>query len=126
MATYCPQCGQPNPGSSVDCSNCGYDLHQEPRPRPDPQAVRRPLGRAQSLGVMLSLSIAATLLCCLPTGVVAIVYTARAMARRRDGDLEAASHAARIARRWLLVSILLGLGSYLVSYLSSLPGASGG
>jgi hypothetical protein len=63
-------------------------------------------------GLWLGLSIAATLLCCTPIGVVGIVYSALAMEARTRGDLYGWESRVRSARTWTLWSV--GLGALLV------------
>jgi hypothetical protein len=50
-------------------------------------------------------SIVATIFCCQPFGIVAIVYSAMAGTARDLGNLELARHRARQARTWTLVSV---------------------
>ncbi len=47
----------------------------------------------------------ATVLCCLPAGVVGIVFAAQANSAKNVGDLATAREKARIARIWTLVSV---------------------
>jgi hypothetical protein len=60
-------------------------------------------------GYLLPASIAATLFCCLPTGVAAIVYSAQARSKSQAGDTAGASEAAKKARMWLIISVVLGV-----------------
>jgi hypothetical protein len=68
-----------------------------------------------------------TLFCCLPFGIVSIVYAARVDGKRAAGDIEGARNDARLAANWAIVSavsfpivfmMLLALGA-----LGSLLGA---
>jgi hypothetical protein len=64
---------------------------------------------ASSPGLWLGLSIASTACCCLPFGIVGIVYSAMAInARNRDSGWEAESYTAK-ARGWTIASIICGL-----------------
>lgn len=56
-------------------------------------------------------AILATLFCCLPFGVVGIVYAVQASSRRDQGDLAGATAAARSAKTWTLVSFWVGLAA---------------
>lgn len=60
-------------------------------------------------GYLLPLSILATLFCCLPTGIAAIVFSAQARSRSQAGDHAGASRAVRRARIWLILSVVLGI-----------------
>lgn len=62
----------------------------------------------------LGWSVAATCLCFLPLGLVAVAYGLRASRAVGAGDMAAAALAGRVARRWLVVTILVGLGTYAV------------
>ncbi|MEM9293245.1 MAG: CD225/dispanin family protein [Acidobacteriota bacterium] len=77
----------------------------------------------------LVLSILATLLCCLPAGIVSIVYSSKANNARRYGDYAGGHEAARIARVWLIASVglvLIPLILYLfVIFFAAIVGAVG-
>ncbi|CAO5254479.1 CD225/dispanin family protein [Frankia sp. AgKG'84/4] len=51
-------------------------------------------------------SLVATLLCCLPTGAVALVHASIAQNRLQSGDLDGARQASARARRWCVVSLI--------------------
>lgn len=68
----------------------------------------RPPG-ANVPGWLLPASIVATLFCCLPTGIASIVYSVQARTKSQAGDYAGASQAARNARIWLLVSVVVGV-----------------
>jgi len=53
-------------------------------------------------------AILTTLFCCLPLGVVSIVYAAQVDGRRAAGDLAGAFEASRKAARWAWASALAG------------------
>lgn len=54
-------------------------------------------------------SIAATVLCCLPAGIVAIVFAAQAQSAINSQNWSTAQEKAAKARTWTLVSVVLGL-----------------
>lgn len=54
-------------------------------------------------------SILATILCCLPFGVVGIVYASKINALQKMGDYEGAKAAAKKAKIWTIVSAVIGL-----------------
>ena len=60
-------------------------------------------------GLWLGLSIAATLLCCLPVGIPGIVYAALAISAQGRGDWSTAEVQTRQARGWTMASIVIGL-----------------
>ena len=54
-------------------------------------------------------AIITTVLCCLPTGVVAIVYATQVTNKYRAGDIEGAKRASEIGAWWCIASIILGI-----------------
>lgn len=60
-------------------------------------------------GLWLGLSIASALLCCVPVGVVGIVFSAKAMEARNRGDVQRWREEVEKARKWTLWSIGLGV-----------------
>lgn len=54
-------------------------------------------------------AILATLFCCLPAGVVAIIYAAQVDSKWNSGDTAGALGAAKNAKTWCLVSVGVGL-----------------
>ena len=85
----------------------------------------RPPG-ANVPGYLLPASIAATLLCYLPAGIVAIVYSAQARSKSQVGDYAGASHAARNARIWLIVAVVLGIVAIILAFTLGILGAIAG
>jgi hypothetical protein len=65
-------------------------------------------------------AIAATLVCCMPGGVAAIVYATKATSAKDRGDYAAAAEAAKQARTWLIISVVLGLLIFAASIVSNL------
>jgi len=69
---------------------------------------------------LLVFSIIATLLCCLPAGIAAIVFASKANSAKRMGDFEAARVAAKQAKTWLTVSVVAGILVFVISIFSSI------
>ncbi len=68
----------------------------------------------------LAWSILSTLFCCLPAGIVAIVYSSKVDGLWFGGQKAAAADAARKAKTWTLVSVIAAAAGwiiYLVLYL---------
>lgn len=64
-----------------------------------------------------------TVLCCMPAGVVAIVFAAQVSQRYYAGDYEGAERNSRRAQIWIIVSFVLGLlSSTIISPLMGLMG----
>lgn len=66
-------------------------------------------GAAAGVNTWLWQSIVATLFCCLPAGVVGIVFAAQANSAKNMGDVATAQEKARLAKIWTLVSVGVGL-----------------
>jgi interferon-induced transmembrane protein len=96
---YCRNCGTPNVEKAVNCASCGAVL--EP-------AV------GTKIDNYLVLAIVVTVLCCLPLGIVGIVYAAQVNPKVQAGDLAGAQEASRKARLWTLWGLGLGLTLYLL------------
>ena len=57
----------------------------------------------------LALAIIATICCCIPTGIVAIIYAAKVSPAYMRGDYAAAVEASSKAQLWVIVSFVAGL-----------------
>lgn len=68
-------------------------------------------------------AILSTLFCCLPAGIVAIVYASQVDGKVRSGDYEGAVQASNNAKTWTFVSAGLGL---VVGIIYAIIGISGG
>lgn len=62
----------------------------------------------------LGWSIAAAVVCFLPIGLVAVWYGSRVMVFTQAGNMAAAQRASTLARRWLIVTVVVGLLAWLV------------
>ena len=96
----------------------GYGYGYGPAPGPKP-------------ATNLVWGILTTVLCCLPFGIVSIVYAARVDGLWNSGDAQGAYDASKRARTWAIVSALTAVG-LLILYavgafaLFSTSGSSGG
>lgn len=67
----------------------------------------------------LALAIISTILCCLPLGIVSIIYSTKVNSLYEDGKYDEAERASKNAKTWGLVSIgvaLLGLILYFLIF----------
>jgi hypothetical protein len=85
----------------------------QPPPQAPPQAPHvghpAPVGAVPvSIPNYLVHSIVATVLCCLPTGVVGIVYASQVNSKLAGGDIAGAKQASDRARLWSLISLAAG------------------
>ena len=118
----CPHCGgsmQVTPearGKTAACPHCGQQL-SIPTPAAAPPRVP-PMARTPEVPTYLVWAILATLFCCLPLGIVAIVYSAHVDAFLSVGSVAEAAGQSRKARTWCWIAFLVGLVSGIVSLAS--------
>lgn len=74
----------------------------------------------------LILSILSTLCCCLPFGVVGIVFSAKINSSMAAGNLEEAQKNAKMARIWIIVSFVLGILTWVIYMMLIVTGAISG
>ena len=74
----------------------------------------------------LVFAILTTIFCCLPAGIVAIVYAAQVNGKLQMGDLAGAQQASKNAKMWSLISLGVALGGILLYFLLIMAGVMGG
>lgn len=70
----------------------------------------------------LAQAILVTLFCCLPFGVVAIVYAAQVNGKLSAGAIQEATEASKNARTWCWVSFWVGLGIGIIYFFIAIVG----
>jgi hypothetical protein len=105
---YCTSCGKPLPANVTACPNCGHAV-QSFLPVP---AIPNHLVSA----------VLVTLCCCLPFGIVALVFAAQVNSKIGAGDIAGAQAASNSARTWVLVAFISGLLTFGGAALFSLMG----
>jgi Interferon-induced transmembrane protein/zinc-ribbon domain len=106
---FCTQCGANNPDTAAVCAQCGRNL-QAGSPVVPLQATGVVLPPGTTVPNYLVFAILATVFCCLPAGIPAIVYAAQVNSKLQVGDLAGARLASKNAKLWCLISLGLGLG----------------
>lgn len=111
---FCPNCGVQQPDNAFACSQCGAPLSGRPQ---IPQSVApHPMqGGAQGGQLLpppsyLAGAILVTLFCCLPFGIVSIVFASQVSGHIASGNLAAAQEASRKAATWMWWGFGIGLG----------------
>ncbi len=99
------------PNGMTRCPNCGEII--EPRQSGGYYNDNRP----EKPNNYLVWSILVTLFCCLPCGIVAIVYSASVDSAYYAGDYARAFSASKKAYTWMLVSLISGIVIYLATVL---------
>lgn len=121
----CPNCGTSNLDNANICVNCGRPLAGGAPPPPPPSAAPQQTytppppsaarfdtpGAApvQQIPNYLWQSIVVTLCCCLPLGIVAIIFAAQVNDKLRQGDYAGAMEASKKAKMFCLIALGLGL-----------------
>lgn len=106
---FCPQCGANNADTAVVCMQCGRNLQAAaPAPLNIPGVVQPPAVPVQNYLVFAILS---TVFCCIPAGIVAIIYAAQVNGKLQIGDLAGAKAASDNAKMWSWISFGVGLAA---------------
>ena len=133
----CPQCGQHIQcdtlwsGRQINCPACQQPLVVpslgppviEALAAPGPRIAQEPSGKQMKYSpqhnagfgaatrpkTYLMEAIVATLLCCVPFGVVSIVYAAQVDSKFNAGDYQGAQKASSSAKTWYHVALVSGL-----------------
>lgn len=109
---FCTQCGTNNADSATACVQCGRSLQPAPSLSVQPPPPPQPTG--VSVPNYLVFAILATVLCCLPAGIPAIIYAAQVNGKLQSGDIAGAQAASKNAKLWCWISLGLGLAVGLV------------
>ena len=105
---FCTQCGTTRPAGPTACPGCGMV----------PAAIAGP---AQIQNYLVT-AILVTLCCCMPAGIVAIIYAAQVNSKLAGGDIAGAQESARLAKIWSWVGLGCGL---LLGIIYAIIGAAG-
>lgn len=111
---FCSQCGKEIPENAQSCAECQMKVSQ-------PQFA--PANRAEVKSGLVQ-AILVTLLCCLPFGIVAIVYAAKVSGLVAAGDIAGAKEAARKSNMWSWVSFGVGLVANIIVILINVLASS--
>ena len=102
-ASTCRSCGASIRAGASFCPSCGTSLQQAGQPG------AASLSHARVPNYLVQ-AILVTIFCCLPLGIVAIVYAAQVNGKVSAGDHAGAIKASETAKRWCWVSFGLGIG----------------
>src|SRR5437588_8460235 len=105
---FCAQCGANNADTATVCMQCGRNLQAGVAPVPL-QATGVVLPPGATVPNYLVFAILTTVLCCLPTGIPAIVFAAQVNGKLQAGDIAGAQAASKNAKMWCWISFGVGL-----------------
>ena len=143
---FCSNCGATLPEGAKFCANCGATLTSVPpnesapaevpsepspgaqetsyqayQPYTPPNTYAPPSG--EKVPDYLVFAILATILCCLPLGIPAIVYAVQAQRLAGEGRTQEALSKSKTAATWCWVALGAGLLSVVVTVVLSVLGA---
>jgi uncharacterized membrane protein YvbJ len=91
---FCVKCGHSLSDADVVCPKCGTMVNAT--------------GSSETVPTHLVGAILATIFCCVPLGIVAIVYAAQVNGKVAAGDIAGARHNSKMARTWIIASMSIG------------------
>lgn len=114
----------PATGSNGPIVGQPYQPRQEPQPTQPQYAPQQPYAPQGALSepcppTNLIWAIISTVLCCIPTGIVAIIYGLKVTNKYREGDIEGAKRASEVGAWWCIATIILGI--IIQPFMSMLP-----
>ena len=111
MTMHCTNCGQPRAENATVCESCGERIRHFPA--------------APEVPNYLVQSILVTLCCCIPFGVVAIVYSSNVNGKLAAGDIAGAQEASKKAKMWAWIAFGAGVLLAVLYFLGGILGALG-
>ena len=122
----CPYCGYELAAGDDFCRQCGRELPAAERgmtagetpPPASPSSYSSYSSRPEPPNDYLAWAILATIFCCIPFGVVAIVYAAQVNSLVAAGNYAAAWQASQNAKKWCFVSLFTGIAVSILYFLA--------
>lgn len=103
---YCTDCGSQNVDKAKFCKDCGKAM---PGSTPASSGGLGGLAPPPHIPNYLVQAILVTIFCCLPFGIVSIVYAAQVNAKLDAGDVPGAMQASNNAKIWMWFAFGAGL-----------------
>ena len=116
-SVFCTQCGSQNDANASHCAQCGAVL-LHPQPSGIAAGVEVPNYLAQA--------ILATIFCCVPLGIPAIVFAAQVNGKLAAGDYTGAVESSKKAKMWCWISFGAGVGFVIIYFAVVIIGALSG
>ncbi len=110
---FCTKCGKENEANATHCVECGeamtFAQPQATASAAQPQAAPAAPGQPAQIPNYLVQAILVTIFCCLPFGIVAIVFAAQVNGKLQTGDINGAMESSRKAKMWSWLGFGIGL-----------------
>ncbi len=108
---FCTKCGKENEANATNCVECGETLTPvQPQAAAAPAQPQAAHGQPTQIPNYLVQAILVTIFCCLPFGIVAIVFAAQVNGKLQAGDINGAMESSRKAKMWSWIGFGIGLG----------------
>jgi uncharacterized membrane protein YvbJ len=108
VGVYCTKCGAELPADGRFCTTCGTPSPSSAGSTPAaPESA--PAASHPAIPNHLVEAILATVCCCVPFGIVSIVYAAQVNSKIQAGDLAGARSSSESAKIWAWISFAVGL-----------------
>ena len=114
---FCMQCGTQSDANASHCARCGVVLL-----RPQPSGITAGV----EVPNYLAQAILATIFCCVPLGIPAIVFAAQVNGKLAAGDYTGAVESSKKAKMWCWISFGAGAGFVIIYFAVLIIGALGG
>ncbi|HYI12684.1 MAG TPA: CD225/dispanin family protein [Thermoanaerobaculia bacterium] len=117
----CPNCGTSNLDNASICANCGRALTAAPSahasytppPPPRPGGFGAPAPGVPIPNYLLQ-SIFVTICCCIPLGIVAIIFSAQVNSKLAAGDIAGAQESSANAKKWCWIAFGVGIALFII------------
>ena len=106
VVMFCGKCGEAIADNAAACPKCGTPVAGQTVAGPTVAVAN---GNATNIPNYLVGAILATLFCCLPFGIPAIIFATQVNSKIAAGDIDGAMKASKNAKTWTFVSVGAGL-----------------
>ena len=114
---FCSNCCNQIGDNTLFCPVCGHRVGvvvrvQEQQPFQLSQQNDKPLKPDSNM----ALAILSTVICCVPTGIYAIILSNKVETLYYEGDYKAAEYAAEDSKKWSIIGIALAFIMYIIVF----------
>lgn len=119
---YCQKCGTKNEDNAYKCVQCGEALHPGAAAPAPPPSQTNIIQDSSSKPVVvpevksyLARAILATIFCCLPFGIISIVFASQVGSKLSSNDYEGARASSKKAKLWFWLAFGIGLAVQIIA-----------